>query len=601
MGCASMFSCVALPGQRCPARAQSTFWFDLSMKTNDSDKSNAVVATDLNSPAQDANTRNSALIGDLRTSGYEEGQAKLAPEKGGREIYENALGKTLGSKLFALVQENLSLEKIQGYSNTALKGILDTLSTMAQDGQPGQDQKQLVEKVMGEVSKEILAAADSWLETEQGQAFAGKITSYVEGHPRTVVSVALLAGVGAIVANMDLPEFTKKFNLSKGLSGSVFADPAGIRDFALNSVGASLRYHREKLTLRGQVEHNFDSGTSGEIGASYQGGNSTYSTMATIDQEGLLTAQVGAKWVHDIWASAEQASGGKGGIDGSTAKVDAKSGQYSTEATVRHERDQGISLELGQEFVAEGLGGAFQDQRLSVNQSTGYNLASQTGTLAAGIALEKPDLLRTDIRAAFDISNGGQLGGGNLNLRRESLTGSRATYDLGVDFGDEQSVNLGASRQFGDFSTVGGKLRSTFQGDLRHLSAYYGYEVESFQKAFFEVSRDVGAHRTNIDTFMGSYERVIGTRFAGKLTSRGTFEDGHFTSGSVGLLGGYRSHLGKEPVTYLGGVEQSFGPDGSTDTAIKLGVEVRNIPIVITTDPDFEHVTIGISIGFDLF
>ena len=133
------------------------------------------------------------------------------------------------------------------------------------------------------------------------------------------------------------------------------------------------------------------------------------------------------------------------------------------------------------------------------------------------------------------------------------------------------------------------------------MSAYYGYEQADFQKLFMEYSRESGVHRTNVDSFMGSYERVMGSRFAGKAYARGQFDEGHFAKGSVGLMAGYRSTIGKEPVTYIGGVERGFNASGEGDLALKFGVEVRQIPIVITTDPEFKSVQIGISIGFDLF
>jgi len=551
--------------------------------------------------AQESVARKSSLKSDLRNSGYEEGRDKLSPEKSGAEIYQKALGDLLGGELYKLVQQHLSMEKVQNYSTSALESVMSSISNMAQ-GQSPEAHQELVKSVMGEVSAEFLAVADKWLESENGQVFAKKISNYAETHPRTVAVSALLAAAAAIASNMDIPTLKQKFNIGKGLKGSVHADPAGILDLALDSIGASLEYHRDNITLRGSVEHDFDTGTTGEVSGDYNKGGQSYSGLAKVDSSGLLEAQIGAKWVHEAWKSAEESTGGKARVDGSTAQVDAKSGSVTTEAKVSHLRDQGISLNLGQEFVSDGLSDFFKVDDATARYQGDYNFDSQTAGLGAGLSLLKTDELRTDIDAAIRLASGGIVEDGSLTLKRESLVGPKRSYDFGVHVGqDDPSFSVGGSREIGEYSEIGGKLQATFGGDLRHISAYYGYEEDGFQKAFFQYSREAGANRTSSDSLVGSYERVLGSRFAGKVYGESRFNEGHFTNANIGLMAGYRSSIGGEPVTFLGGVERGIDQYGEGDTALKFGVEVRQIPIVITTDPEFKSVQIGISIGFDLF
>ena len=82
------------------------------------------------------------------------------------------------------------------------------------------------------------------------------------------------------------------------------------------------------------------------------------------DGDGVLESEIGASWVSD----------------GAKAKVDAKDGKVTTEATVKHHSDDGISVRLGQEFAGGGLSEHFDGQDASAN----YSFAHGHKTKASG-------------------------------------------------------------------------------------------------------------------------------------------------------------------------------------------------------------------------
>ena len=79
-------------------------------------------------------------------------------------------------------------------------------------------------------------AASEWLK-EDGAGLAAGLAGWVDANPELIVTAALLAAAGAIIANASLPELSASLGIGNDLRLKLGAKLGAIRDVLCRSVG----------------------------------------------------------------------------------------------------------------------------------------------------------------------------------------------------------------------------------------------------------------------------------------------------------------------------------------------------------------------------
>ena len=288
---------------------------------------------------------------------------------GGLANYQSALGSWLGGELYGAVAPHLSMESLSGVATDGLNSVLKLLGE--QLNQVGDSDEAAVEAFATALANKYDQLAGEWLEANGGglqQALAG----WVDAHPRTVASVALLAAAGAVLANVEVPELKKKFDLGSGFSAEGGVKLGRIRDIALEQIKAKLEYASGPLIAAMKVTHSGDEGTSGELSLGYGSKERRIDSTVEVTEKGidawglrgLYTLDNGMELssrIHGTGADTPSVNAQIKRVDGSLTTIngvgyDAQTGLLSTDMSAEWKRDGltlGASGELDQRGIAE--------------------------------------------------------------------------------------------------------------------------------------------------------------------------------------------------------------------------------------------------------
>lgn len=152
--------------------------------------------------------------------------------------YESTLGKWLGSKLYAAVSDQLTLDKLAGYAESGLKGALGPLGDYIKDADADADPAQ-VDKAMAALKGALGKEASKFVKAN-GAGLQKALQGFVDASPELIVLIGLLAAAGAVAANMKIPELKAKLGITDGLDLELSAKIGKLRDITLEKIQAKL-------------------------------------------------------------------------------------------------------------------------------------------------------------------------------------------------------------------------------------------------------------------------------------------------------------------------------------------------------------------------
>lgn len=173
--------------------------------------------------------------------------------------YEATLGKWLGSKLYGAVASELTLDKLAGHADSALKGAIKGLGGQIKTWDAGVDEgavNQAVDAAIGQFGK----VAGTWVKAN-GQGLTSALQGWADANPELIVTLALLAAAGAVAANMQIPELAANIGLGSGFDAGVAVKLGRLRDIALEKVEGRLSY--KAGDLRATFKGTYEEGKSG--------------------------------------------------------------------------------------------------------------------------------------------------------------------------------------------------------------------------------------------------------------------------------------------------------------------------------------------------
>ncbi len=236
---------------------------------------------------------------------YLQGLEKEQRKDPGLANYEAALGGLLGGKLHQAVSKAISFDKMSGYADSALGSAIDQVVAEVGD-LAGDDVDPKALEAFGKALDQSLGPyVDAFMEGP-GAELTDALQDWVDAHPRSVALVALLAAIGAIVANAEIPALKHRFKISKGISAKLEARLGRFQNISLEQISAQLEAHREfdSATLKARLEfvHNKEKGDTyhGELRLQTPDGKWVTGIAATHDRTGeSVDAFLQRKWPRD--------------------------------------------------------------------------------------------------------------------------------------------------------------------------------------------------------------------------------------------------------------------------------------------------------------
>jgi hypothetical protein len=220
----------------------------------------------------------------------------------GLENYQAVLGKYLGEKLYGAVSKAVTPDKVKGYAEKALDGSIDYLVKQFGKLAPDSDPKAL-EAFGTALNMTLKPVVDEFMDAGPGKEMAASLAEYVDAHPREIATIAVLAAIGMVVANAEIPALKTKFKVAQGINAQIEAKLGTFRNISLEQIkgrieaeaplaGGTLKAYAEVENKKGQAGPNGQMGpreTNGAAGLDWQNRDGTWKAGARYgysDQQG---------------------------------------------------------------------------------------------------------------------------------------------------------------------------------------------------------------------------------------------------------------------------------------------------------------------------
>lgn len=293
-------------------------------------------------------------------------RAASAPAGGDAAAADPATALGDGWKpIYKLISEQLGEDKLKEYGKTLAGKGVDVLISQAKGAKPddflAKAQVDLLGTMLADHAKTV---AEEWVASPAGKAFRERLLTITKEAPGVVVAAAIAAVAAAYLANPDLPEIKKKFDVFKGMSADAMLDIGKLQELAVQKASLALKYSTKHvdLNLKGSYadEEQKKPGYTAGGGVALKGKDFKFKSDLTLDTEGKVTLDLGQ--AIDVGKFGMETGVSISGGD-MAAIVAVKVGDKETYVSgkTRVEADGKVSLEL--DFKGGGLeiGGKAKD------------------------------------------------------------------------------------------------------------------------------------------------------------------------------------------------------------------------------------------------
>lgn len=466
--------------------------------------------------------------------------------------YKATLGEFLGEKLYKAVSDALGYDKVSGYAKSAVDGAISSAVGQLGGWEKIKSDPAALDALVTMLQQNLEPLVESWLASEDGRALVARLQNWAGAHPKTVVTTALLAAAGAVLANVDVPSLKSSFKVNDRLSAEAEVDLGRIRDLTLQKLRGKLKYQSDNLLAAIEVTRGEDGAVTGGVDVELKGENKSLALNGLFDGDGLKVA--GLKGVLGLQPGMDLSGGlsAERGRDGvlSTLQLVSKDG------TLTHTRDFSFdsgtgTLTLGQSILQDlGHGLTFRQSQKGATDGT--------GSQGIGISLTRDDL-KAELDAAFSTT------GTSISAKADKKTPSGYTYGGNFTLKDDKLLEVGTYFGFKDPNEFRGWLAS-----YRHKG---------------DVSED--QFKLTLENKLGD----IYVRMSGQYTQ--------------GLTGGQldaSAHAGKfvnDNTALVGGLnyQNNFGT-GKQNITPELGVQYKGVQVLFGYDAQNKAGTIRLGIPF---
>lgn len=146
--------------------------------------------------------------------------------------------------IYKLIAEQLGEDKIKEHAKTLAGKGVDLLIAQVKDASSEKDfvAKSQVELLGTMLSAQAKKDAEALASSDAAKAFRERLLTITKESPETVVAAAIAAAAIAYLANVDVPEISKKVELAKGLSAEGKLDIGKIQQLTVQQARLALKY-----------------------------------------------------------------------------------------------------------------------------------------------------------------------------------------------------------------------------------------------------------------------------------------------------------------------------------------------------------------------
>jgi len=504
--------------------------------------------------------------------------------------YQATLGAWLGTELYQAIAPELALDRLAGHADKGLAAAID--AALSSINVEGENADAAIEKLSAALKEQYGTIAGDWLK-ENGSGLVKRLGDWVDANPILVVTAALLAAAGAIIANTPLPELKTKFKLGDNFSGSLAANLGKIRDISLKSISAELSWTTGPLIAAVKTTHsNGQTETTVNATAGGEERNLTAEGQFLGTDLQLLNLQGVIKNGNTTYSAGGEHTAGDGGGQ-TTLSADIKTEQGDTTHTnsVTYDPDSG-ALTIGRvlNMVQDGT-------ETTLSQTSGSDGSSLTSV---------------NVNSALSEST-------NLNLTLEEsahMLGATSSYgltqtqkaQLGIDY---SAKDLGAAMQVGLGSQGNGSLSGNLDlsldsgwsagGDAKvewgntdylEAGAYFGFrnpdDFQTYMTRYRFKSGDETTHELDV---------LIEEQF-GPIYARLQQQIAHGSNGMSFQTTAQGAYFFNENFAIIGGAQYNQNDMGEGSLSPQLGAQIYGVPLVITHDMENNATTIGVTLRF---
>ncbi len=521
----------------------------------------------------------------------------------GLKSYEAALGKFLGSKLYGLIAPHLTLDKMAKYADEGFTAALSGGAGLMKDLE-GDVDKGAIDKFSKALEEQFAHTASQWLEGD-GKEFAGKCAKWVDTHPGTVVTLALLAAAGAVAANLEIPELKQKWGITDELSAEVAAKIGKIRDISLQSIEASLVYKSEEVmaSYKAGFENEDDKHTH-EIKTEFKGEDSTFSFtgVGTFKGDDLEVYSLDASYKQLLGnlGSGESTLGLGAGLSGGgenptllSGKISLADGNSLDSLNGKYDMTSGIfTLSSVRKMMLDGHSfGLTQSGSTDGSSSTKFDYEGESGLegLSTKFSLEET-IQSMGARSAYDLDPNHKLSLG-LNYSRKNLD---AALDAVFSTSGDSTISSKIDGKLGGGWMAGGDATLRLNDPrLNELGGYFGFrDPDSFRTylAKYRYVADEDSH-----TFNGMLEEQLGDIYM-RLEQTAKFSQAGGAFESKGHAAYFLDD--KKDIGLLGGMTARYGSDSDNALIPQVGMQIKGVPLLFGYDVQNKGFHIGLTLPF---
>ncbi|GDX79880.1 hypothetical protein LBMAG42_16910 [Deltaproteobacteria bacterium] len=497
--------------------------------------------------------------------------------------YESALGEFLGKKLYGAVSGVLTYDKLHGQAKGAVTSALGALAdSLGKIDNVDADPKALDN--LGVMLDAAAAPAVEKLLEKYGPELTGKLAKWTGAHPKTVLTVALLAAAGAVIANAPIPELAKQFKLGKSITVDVEAKLGRLRQLALEKLKAKVSYAAGPLLA--SIEADNDGNVAGTV------------TAGTDDKKIALDAKFDGKGLKVV------------GLDG-VLKPDENT---TILGNIKQKRDEKLigslslthkdgSITTTNDFKYDANTGILGIGRTSLFEDSQYKLQSNVngnsdGTGSAGMRVETKEgpltgyggVSHETTKGAYGLQESDKLQMG-LAFKRSDLT-AKLDAQLSTLAGDSK-LSGSVDKKWGN-NHAGASFSAVLDNPkLLEVGAFYGFKDPNEFKSFLVEYKHKGSTSENaLSMVVENTLSDVRLRWQQNLTWGGDSDTKLNTKFHAAKF------LNKD-TALLGGAEHEYNfSTGKSNIIPQIGVQYKGLPVLVGYDQERKAVKIGITIPF---
>ena len=502
--------------------------------------------------------------------------------------YQATLGQWLGTELYQAIAPELTLDRLASHANAGFAAAIDAAMSSSSNGQLSEE---AIAKLSESLKKEYGTIAGEWIQ-ENGAGLTKRLGDWVDANPVWIVTSALLAAAGAIIANASIPELKKKFKLGDSISGSVGVDLGKLRDVSLKRISAELEWATGPLLTAMKVSRS-DGQTDTTVTAS--AGNEQY----TLTAEGqfvdtslqLLNLQGVIQTGNTTLSAGAEHSAENGGTNTITAEISTANGDTTRTNNLNYDPDTGaVTINNILSVVQDGS----ETTVTETSQSDGSQLTnlSYSGEVSDSTQLnftleESAQRLGATSSYGLTRTQRAELG---LDYSANDLDAAMA---LGLDSQGNGSMSGSLDLELDSGWTTGADTKIQWGNtDYLEAGAYFGFrnpdEFQTYMTRYRFKSGDETTHELDI---------LIEEKF-GPIYTRLQQHVAHSTNGMQFQTTAQGAYFLNENIALIGGAQYNQNEMGSGSISPQLGAQIYGIPLVVTHDMESKTMMLGITIPF---